>query len=113
MSRAVDIRIALPLLLALAFACYLLFPDYLGLLRTVFIVAIFALSYDLLQGYAGIVSLGHAVFFGLGASPSPCSAARAWPSRCSRWRWRCSSRRWRRACSRPSSWWATTSTGCW
>ncbi len=67
MSRAVDIRIALPVLLALALGCWLLFPDYLGLLRTIFIVAIFALSYDLLQGYAGIVSLGHAVFFGLGA----------------------------------------------
>ena len=67
MTRTVDIRIALPVLLALAIACYLLFPGYLGLLRTIFIVAIFALSYDLLQGYAGIVSLGHAVFFGLGA----------------------------------------------
>lgn len=67
MTRTVDIRIALPVLLALAMACYLLFPGYLGLLRTIFIVAIFALSYDLLQGYAGIVSLGHAVFFGLGA----------------------------------------------
>lgn len=67
MTRAADIRIALPMLLAAALACYLLFPDYLGLLRTIFIVVIFALSYDLLQGYAGIVSLGHAVFFGLGA----------------------------------------------
>lgn len=59
--------LALPLLLAVALGCWFLFPDYLGLLRTVFIVAILALSYDLLQGYAGIVSLGHAVFFGIGA----------------------------------------------
>lgn len=67
MSGGAGWRIAPPVLLALALGCYALFPDYLGLLRTIFIVAIFALSYDLLQGYAGIVSLGHAVFFGLGA----------------------------------------------
>lgn len=67
MNTPLDIRYTLPVLLVAALACYPLFPDYLGLLRTLFIVAIFALSYDLLQGYAGIVSLGHAVFFGLGA----------------------------------------------
>ncbi|HET9045541.1 MAG TPA: branched-chain amino acid ABC transporter permease, partial [Casimicrobiaceae bacterium] len=31
------------------------------------ILALFALSLDLILGYAGIVSLGHAAFFGLGA----------------------------------------------
>ena len=31
------------------------------------IVALFALSLDLILGYAGIVSLGHAAFFGMGA----------------------------------------------
>ena len=67
MGKTLDIRIALPTLLVLALACYMLFPGYLVLLSTIFIVAIFALSYDLLQGYAGIVSLGHAVFLGLGA----------------------------------------------
>ncbi|MFT4115369.1 branched-chain amino acid ABC transporter permease [Bradyrhizobium sp.] len=55
-----------PLLLA-ALASYLLFPDYLLLLSSLFVLAIFALAYDLLQGHAGIVSLGHAAFFGLGA----------------------------------------------
>ena len=67
MTHKADIRVALPILLALAIACYFLFPGYLGLLSSIFIIATFALSYDLLQGYAGIVSLGHAVFFGLGA----------------------------------------------
>ncbi|MBO9512549.1 MAG: branched-chain amino acid ABC transporter permease [Variovorax sp.] len=67
MTRTLDLRVSLPILLAAAAGCYLVFPDYLGLMRTIFIAAIFALSYDLLQGYAGIVSLGHAVFFGLGA----------------------------------------------
>lgn len=37
------------------------------LLTQVFIFAIFAMSYDLLLGYTGIVSFGHCLFFGLGA----------------------------------------------
>ena len=32
-----------------------------------FIFAIFAMSYDLLLGFTGIVSFGHAMFFGIGA----------------------------------------------
>jgi branched-chain amino acid transport system permease protein len=67
MTQKYDLRVALPILIALALAAYFLFPGYLGLFSTIFIVATFALSYDLLQGYAGIVSLGHAVFFGIGA----------------------------------------------
>jgi branched-chain amino acid transport system permease protein len=39
----------------------------LNLVSTVAVTAVFGLSYNLLLGYAGIVSLGHAVFFGLGA----------------------------------------------
>jgi branched-chain amino acid transport system permease protein len=37
-----------------------------GLLIQVFIFAVFALSYDLLMGYVGILSFGHALFFGSG-----------------------------------------------
>ncbi|MEX2104178.1 MAG: branched-chain amino acid ABC transporter permease, partial [Bacilli bacterium] len=37
------------------------------LLTQVFIFAVFAMSYDLLLGYTGIVSFGHAMFFGIGA----------------------------------------------
>lgn len=33
----------------------------------IFIFAVFAMSYDLLLGYTGIISFGHAMFFGLGA----------------------------------------------
>jgi branched-chain amino acid transport system permease protein len=33
----------------------------------VFVIAIFAMSYDLLLGYSGIVSFGHVIFFGIGA----------------------------------------------
>jgi branched-chain amino acid transport system permease protein len=43
------------------------FPDYLQLASQVAITALFALSLDLILGYAGIVSLGHAAFFGTGA----------------------------------------------
>jgi len=42
-------------------------PDYLSLASQVAITALFALSLDLILGYAGVVSLGHAAFFGLGA----------------------------------------------
>jgi branched-chain amino acid transport system permease protein len=43
------------------------FPDYLVLASQIAITALFALSLDLILGYAGIVSLGHAAFFGFGA----------------------------------------------
>ena len=42
-------------------------PAYLQLASQVAITALFALSLDLILGYAGIVSLGHAAFFGVGA----------------------------------------------
>src|SRR5713101_5126597 len=42
-------------------------PAYLQLASQIAITALFALSLDLILGYAGIVSLGHAAFFGLGA----------------------------------------------
>ena len=38
-----------------------------GLAIQVFALAIFGISYDLLMGYSGIVSFGHAMFFGTGA----------------------------------------------
>lgn len=46
---------------------FLLFPNYLSLASQIAVAALFALSLDLILGYAGIVSLGHAAFFGLGA----------------------------------------------
>ncbi len=38
-----------------------------GLMVQVFILAVFALSYDILMGHTGILSFGHALFFGTGA----------------------------------------------
>jgi branched-chain amino acid transport system permease protein len=52
---------------ALAIAAYFAFPDYLFLGTRVLILILFALSLDLILGYAGIVTLGHAAYFGLGA----------------------------------------------
>jgi branched-chain amino acid transport system permease protein len=46
---------------------FLLFPDYLSLASQIAVAALFALSLDLILGYAGMVSLGHAAFFGVGA----------------------------------------------
>jgi len=46
---------------------FVLFPQYLQLASQIAITALFALSLDLILGYAGVVSLGHAAFFGLGA----------------------------------------------
>ncbi|MGB5080327.1 MAG: branched-chain amino acid ABC transporter permease [Burkholderiales bacterium] len=48
-------------------APFILAPTYLSLASQIAITALFALSLDLILGYAGIVSLGHAAFFGIGA----------------------------------------------
>jgi branched-chain amino acid transport system permease protein len=48
-------------------APFVVTPDYLSLASQIAITALFALSLDLILGYAGIVSLGHAAYFGFGA----------------------------------------------
>src|SRR6201988_808932 len=53
-------------------------PDYLVLASQIAITALFALSLDLILGYAGIVSLGHAAFFGLGAYTAGRIAKAGW-----------------------------------
>ncbi|WP_416064515.1 branched-chain amino acid ABC transporter permease [Rhizobium sp. ZK1] len=42
-------------------------PSQMLILTEIAILALFAISLDLILGYAGIVSLGHTAFFGLGA----------------------------------------------
>ena len=44
----------------------LIFPGQALIINEIAIVALFAISLDLILGYTGIVSLGHAAFFGLG-----------------------------------------------
>src|SRR5437764_9839629 len=51
----------------LAIAAFVLFPDRMAFGSQVLLMVLFALSLDLILGFAGIVSLGHAAFFGLGA----------------------------------------------
>ena len=48
-------------------AFYFAFPRYLGFGTELLITILFAISLDLALGYAGIVTLGHAAFFGAGA----------------------------------------------
>ena len=50
-----------------AVAVFFLLPDYLPLGARVLTYILFALSLDLILGYAGIITLGHSAFFGLGA----------------------------------------------
>ncbi len=56
---------ALPWIAALAY--FFLFPRHLGFGTELLIVVLFAISLDLALGYAGIITLGHAAFFGAGA----------------------------------------------
>jgi branched-chain amino acid transport system permease protein len=57
---------------------YVLFPNYLSLASQIAIAALFALSLDLILGYAGIVSLGHAAFFGIGAYAAGLVSKHGW-----------------------------------
>ena len=56
-----------PALWLLALASPWLLGDHALIINEIAIVALFAVSLDLILGYAGIVSLGHAAFFGMGA----------------------------------------------
>jgi branched-chain amino acid transport system permease protein len=61
-----------------AVACYFLFPSYLPLAAQILATILFALSADLVLGYAGIVTLGQAAFFGAGAYIAGLLAAHGW-----------------------------------
>jgi len=55
----------LPWLIFIAF--YLFFESRLALGNAVLVMVLFTISLDLVMGYAGVATLGHALFFGLGA----------------------------------------------
>jgi branched-chain amino acid transport system permease protein len=59
--------VGLVVLLALAVLPFLMSDYPRALVAEIFIFAIFAMSLDLLLGFTGLMSLGHAAFFGLGA----------------------------------------------
>ncbi|HSQ80870.1 MAG TPA: branched-chain amino acid ABC transporter permease [Casimicrobiaceae bacterium] len=54
------------------------FPDYRVLGSQILITGLFAVSLDLILGYAGIVSLGHAAFYGIGAYTAGLLAVHGW-----------------------------------
>lgn len=56
---------ALPWLLAVA--AFFILPDRMAFGSQILLMVLFALSLDLILGFAGIVTLGHAAFFGIGA----------------------------------------------
>lgn len=54
---------------------YLLFPDNLALLTRIIAIALLVLSLDLVTGYCGVATLGHAALFGSGAYAAGIAAA--------------------------------------
>lgn len=63
--------------LALAITWFLL-PTYLPFAAQVIVMILFALSYDVVVGYAGIVILGHTAFYGVGAYTAGLLAVNGW-----------------------------------
>jgi branched-chain amino acid transport system permease protein len=63
---------------AAALAVFFLFPNYLAFATSVLVIALFALSLNLILGFAGIITLGHAMFFGVGAYTAGLLAVGGW-----------------------------------
>src|SRR5262249_34015801 len=59
-------------------APFMVFPNYLQLASQIAITALFALSLDLILGYAGLVSLGHAAYFGFASYTAGLIAKWGW-----------------------------------
>ncbi|WP_037391536.1 branched-chain amino acid ABC transporter permease [Sinorhizobium fredii] len=64
----------LAVILGLAVVGYLLFPNNLALLTRMTAIALLVLSLDLVTGYCGVATLGHAALFGTGAYASGIAA---------------------------------------
>ncbi len=62
-------------ILIVAVLGYLLFPDNLALLTRIIAIALLVLSLDLVTGYCGVATLGHAALFGSGAYAAGIAAA--------------------------------------
>ena len=67
LARRDRYRIAEALPWIAAIAAFFIFPNQMILGGQTLIMILFALSLDLVLGYAGIVTLGHAAYVGLGA----------------------------------------------
>ncbi|WP_108483727.1 branched-chain amino acid ABC transporter permease [Oceaniglobus ichthyenteri] len=64
MDRALTLHLAIIAALALAF--FILPAYHAGNLARIMVLAIYAMGYNLAFGYTGLLSLGHALFFGAG-----------------------------------------------
>jgi branched-chain amino acid transport system permease protein len=78
LRRAARWRAAETLFWALPVLAYFAFPDDLALLSQIAITALLAISLDLILGFAGIISLGQAAFFGIGAYVAALLAQHGW-----------------------------------
>ena len=74
-ARMRGAEIAVWLLLA---ATFFLVPDKLALMSQILIFGLFAVSLDMALGYAGILTVGHAAFFGAGAYAAGLLAKHGW-----------------------------------
>lgn len=77
MTKQKIIFLTVTLLLAIFFP-YM--APYTALASEILIFALFAMAYDLVLGYAGMLSFGHAAFFGLGAYTTGIVLIRVYPS---------------------------------
>ena len=66
-ERMINFRVLGDILIFLLVAPLFLSPYILGLLTQVLIFGLLAMSLDILVGYIGMASLGHAAFLGVGA----------------------------------------------
>ena len=71
------------IIVVLTILAAILFPylaPYTALASEILIFALFAMAYDLVLGYAGMLSFGHAAFFGIGAYTTGIVLIRVYPS---------------------------------
>jgi branched-chain amino acid transport system permease protein len=77
MTKQKIIIVALTIMLAIFFP-YL--APYTALASEILIFALFAMAYDLVLGYTGMLSFGHAAFFGIGAYTTGIMLIHVYPS---------------------------------
>src|SRR3984885_1497005 len=67
-----------PVIFCVPVAAYFLFPERLALGTSIIVLGLFALSCDLIIGVAGVVTLGQAMYFGIGAYSAALIAKYVW-----------------------------------
>lgn len=78
MRSVFSLRLAEVIFWAAMGSVWWLFPYSLPLFTQVLIVGLFAVSLDMVLGYAGILTVGHAAFFGSGAYVAGLLAVHGW-----------------------------------